>query len=435
MAKTIDALIVFEHSVRELESVLWLKIELERRGLTSEVVQYAWNEGPSRLRYRPKVLIVPWCYDDVDYDYFSTYKGGFNDESFVLINLHSEQLTNENGIKFMTSSGKSKDVYHFVWGEYYKEILERNKVDPKLIYKTGSCRLDLFKKEYSSLSKSKKELADLFKLDYEKRWIILVGNFGINPLEQINNSLEDRGVEIDNECKSIVKNSYLKIIDWYKKACENDSVERECELIYRPHPSESLTSNIRELSDEYSCFHIIPDYSIRDWFVNADVVYSWTSTSSVEAAVAGVPVYSLRPYEMPDRMKVTLLESVKAIKNEQDFVDSIVRKEYSDVNTSLLKEIPYYYYNNNKPVVETICDLIETELRSETGIVKSRWSMWFGLHKGIKYCIKKVMLFFHISPRNPKRKVYFRDYIPKKRMLEDLRIIERVVCRGNGKVY
>ena len=60
----LDFLILYEHTVREYESDLLLKLELERRGYTAEIRQLLDRK---KLKYftwkKPKVLISSCMYD------------------------------------------------------------------------------------------------------------------------------------------------------------------------------------------------------------------------------------------------------------------------------------------------------------------------------------------------------------------------------------
>lgn len=58
MNQKVDFLIRYEHKIRELESVMLLKLELERRGYTVGLV----CNYEHRHDYEPKVLIVPAGY-------------------------------------------------------------------------------------------------------------------------------------------------------------------------------------------------------------------------------------------------------------------------------------------------------------------------------------------------------------------------------------
>ena len=61
----LDFLILYEHTVREYESDLLLKLELERRGYTAEIRQLLDRK---KLKYftwqKPRVLVSSCMYDD-----------------------------------------------------------------------------------------------------------------------------------------------------------------------------------------------------------------------------------------------------------------------------------------------------------------------------------------------------------------------------------
>lgn len=83
----IDILIVYEHKVRELESALLLKQKLEDKGFIVKIVQMFWDEGLAHLKFQPKCIVVPWCYDDNNLNYFLKYKSN-NMKGIKIINFY-----------------------------------------------------------------------------------------------------------------------------------------------------------------------------------------------------------------------------------------------------------------------------------------------------------------------------------------------------------
>ena len=60
----IDVLILFEHVARELESALLLERLLNSRGYKTKIIKVHWNDGLMHLKYKPKIVVTPWCYDN-----------------------------------------------------------------------------------------------------------------------------------------------------------------------------------------------------------------------------------------------------------------------------------------------------------------------------------------------------------------------------------
>ena len=87
---SLDFLILYEHTVREYESDLLLKLELERRGYTAEIRQLLDRK---KLKYftwkKPKVLVSSCMYDNEAINsHVYNNVGRLN----KIVNLHWEQM-------------------------------------------------------------------------------------------------------------------------------------------------------------------------------------------------------------------------------------------------------------------------------------------------------------------------------------------------------
>jgi hypothetical protein len=123
--KNIDVLILYEHKNREIESLLVIKNLLENYGLSVRIchlngTQYYF----ALLFYIPKVIVVPYFYDENDTPMTKNFES-LNSYKVKVINLHQEQIGNKANIDFMLPKGKAKDCFHFVWGEYFRDLLIR----------------------------------------------------------------------------------------------------------------------------------------------------------------------------------------------------------------------------------------------------------------------------------------------------------------------
>ena len=113
----IDFLILYEHKARELENICLLKIELENRGYSVEILNI---HEIKRLRYlfwkKPKVLITFALYDDQDfYGHVNSIVGNIN----KVVNLQWEQVLSEKAIEngLYNPKGKAALAVHLSWGK------------------------------------------------------------------------------------------------------------------------------------------------------------------------------------------------------------------------------------------------------------------------------------------------------------------------------
>ena len=111
----LDFLILYEHTVREYESDLLLKLELERRGYTAEIRQLL---DPKHLRLfgkdKPEVLVASCMYDN---EAINSHVYNNIGRCNKIVNLHWEQMlsdTQEEGDWF-NMNGNAKRCVQTCW--------------------------------------------------------------------------------------------------------------------------------------------------------------------------------------------------------------------------------------------------------------------------------------------------------------------------------
>lgn len=396
MAKVIDVLIFFEHENRDLESALLLEHELKKRDLTVECVQVSWTAPIGPLFYKPKVIVANSIYDDKTMLQFYEYQGGLENGKFMLVNYHCEQIVTNAALGFSSTSGKAMETYHLSWGAYFRQMLLEAGVADDLIRITGSPRLDFFREEFRSFSESKENLAAKYGLDADSKWVMVLGNFSGAFLtdEQILDYI-DRGNATCWEERELTQESLRTFLDWLDGAASHIRGEK-VEVIYRPHPAEPFTEDCLRLEQKYPHFHVVRDNPVRDWILNSDLCLTWTSTSAVEAVMAKVPVYSLRPLDIPEAMQIPLLEYEPIIESKEELIDLLDRLVNSgdvDKNSEFANQIsPYYYSFKERLAAEDTADLV-VEMISEQkkALFESRFDLIYSSRKLINYYMKIVM--------------------------------------------
>lgn len=410
----VDVVIIVEHLNRELESALLLEEELQHRGFGVAVVSKGWNEGPASVHLRPKVVVTPWCYDSFDIDTLRGYRGGFSDSSFYIVDLHSEQVTSQDGMSFVLPSGEARNAEHMCWGNFFKDALLANGIAPKSVHVVGSNRLDPFRNEYRYLSASKEQLAFKHSLDRDKKWVLVVGNYSYAfKTEEELAGIEARGVKNARLNASVARETYTFALKWAEGLAEQDYAD-EIEFIYRPHPSEPVSRELRDIESSHPSFHVIKDGPIRDWFLNSELAVMWNSTSSVEAAYAGLPVLALRPVEIPDTLRFDLLETIEQIATFED-LDGMVRlaakNELPPLNEAFRKAIGYYYHKGEKSATVSIADVIQELISRGKGPFTCSRGAFYGLRKDAAYALKELLYKMGLSKRIGKLRTLSEDHI------------------------
>jgi len=293
MKKDVDILVFIEHLNRELDTALLLKILLSKRGYSVKLASVFYDLWESVATLRPKLLIVPWAYSEVrKYCRFEPQQG----EGLRILNLHHEQLGVERYMEsHMAPRGEARKAFHLAWGQRFERILLGLDISPELIFRAGSPRLDFLRPDMSSFTPRREDLAERYGLDPKKRWILVVGNFSIVSATKSEMRKKIRqGKTVFTAAVESIRSLYSRILGWMERlALESPGIE----IIYRPHPAERLTPSVVELAARVPALKLIQERPIGDWILNADSVFVWSSTSSVDALAADKPVFAIRKAE------------------------------------------------------------------------------------------------------------------------------------------
>ena len=161
----LDFLILYEHTVREYESDLLLKLELERRGYTAEIRQLL---DPKHLRLfgkdKPEVLVASCMYDN---EAINSHVYNNIGRCNKIVNLHWEQMlsdTQEEGDWF-NMNGNAKRCVQTCWGKRTAARLQAHGMDAKNTPVTGAVMTDGLRPEFDGYFKDKETLCREFGLD------------------------------------------------------------------------------------------------------------------------------------------------------------------------------------------------------------------------------------------------------------------------------
>ena len=425
----VDVVVIVEHLNRELEGALLLERALSKRDITSEIVFKGWDEGPASCRLRPKVVVTPWCYDDKDVEALCAYQGGFSDGTFDIVDLHSEQVTTPDGLSFVLPSGKAKEAFHICWGPFFHDALVGEGVGDDRICIAGSNRLDMFRDEYRGLSATKGELAKEYGLEESKPWVLFVGNYSAAFMtDERVAELEARGLANTNENRDVAKRAYDEALAWLEDAL-NDSTLAGAEFIYRPHPSEPFSEQLKAIDRRYGNLHVVKQRAIRDWFLNVKVALTWCSTSSVEAAYAGLPVFALRPFEVPKHLQFELLETIEQLKTSADMcaaIRKVLDGGLHGVNAAFAESLSRYYKKGGESATDNIANAIASLISEGEGRFSCKRTPLYHLRKNMGYFAKIAAYRLGIARKIPAWRILADDHI-------SLQELERKRSQINGK--
>ncbi|PHS33944.1 MAG: hypothetical protein COA92_02565 [Sulfurovum sp.] len=354
-----DFIIVYERKQRELENDTLLKIELEKRGYTCKIVQYYEGNHFNIFNINPpKVILVPHLYGDANiYRTFSRF-GRANH----IVNLQYEQVLSKKWEKLGHHDPKEQamQAIHICWGEKTKERLMNAGVSSEKLKVLGAPHLDLLRKEYRNLpSERKKHFSEKYNLTFSKKWVLFLSSFTYANISDSRLSMNEASAGIKlSDFREIHTNSRNEILNWFSYILEKDT---ENIFIYRPHPDELMLDPVVKLEKKFLNFKIIRDEPVKQWINASDVIYSWYSTSVVEAHFLDKPYAILRPKVLPDTFDSVLLKHANFITDYSKFEEDYF-KDNKNRKTAIDDHHVNQYY-----LIDTHCssfikyvDLLET---------------------------------------------------------------------------
>jgi len=312
--RDVDVVYLYEHAARELDVACAVTARLRQAGVAVEIVHWPTGFPVAVTRFCPRLVILPFCYTEESYEALLAYW-----RESIFLNLSWEQLFYLGNQKAKTPRGAfaTQHVIHQAWSEAYKNFLLSNGLAEGNIFLNGQPAYALYDEPYRGYFPSRAELASLHKLDSSRRWIFFPENYNwafyseatIQQFIRGGQSLE----EID-EMIEYCRRSLNDVLQWFSFATQNEQVE----IILRPRPSaaqEEFYAAVKSVLPEIpSHLHIIQKGSVREWILASDVVLSSHSTSLIEGAVAGKPVFMVEPHPIPASLKVAWQDLLTHIK-------------------------------------------------------------------------------------------------------------------------
>lgn len=310
-----DVVIVYERKQRELENSVLLQIELEKRGLSCEIVQFYEASKFNLFNMKPpKVIVVPHLYNTKSL-YRTLARFG---HAKHIINMQYEQVLSKKweDLGAHTPKGEACKGVHICWGQNVADRLTKAGVPDENVKIIAPLHLDLLRPEFLE-PRMKQKLSEKFNLNVDVRWALFISSFtyaDISPNRLKMN--EDAAGTSLADFPTIHTQSRNEILNWLRGVLEKD---KQTILIYRPHPDELSLDSVYKLQKEFDNFIVIRDRAVKDWINAADVLYTWYSTSIVEAHFMDKPYSILRPYKLPDSFDSVLLKHGRFIQTQKDF--------------------------------------------------------------------------------------------------------------------
>ncbi len=357
----LDFLILYEHVVREYESLLLLKQELEKRGYTAEIRQLLDRKKLKYFTYKkPEVLVASCMYDNEAINSHVYNNIGVCNK---VVNLHWEQMlsdTQEQG-EWFNMNGNAKKCIQTCWGKKTADRLIANGMDKKNCPVTGAIMMDFFTPQFNGYYKDKKQICEENGLDANKKLMLYVSSFGYASMtqEEVVELSKMAGEDFSGFAKTN-RESMKTTLEWFDAYLEKN---KDTQLVYRRHPSEWNSEELTKLSDKHANFHVIFNDSVRQWIVASDKIFIWMSTAIAEVYFANKSCHILRPQEIEHEYDPVIYKNAEYITAYNEFEKAA---DSEDAPFPIEREvIEAYFDKNDTPAYKRLADLLIEVYKNE----------------------------------------------------------------------
>ena len=343
--------ILYELPNRELENDLLLKRYLHQKGHDCEIVKYPFQK-PYELRrqYYDKidVIIVHSLPDEIALNKLVYFVFG---KVAYIFNTQVEQIgTNksENDQSYYRwPTDSTKYAYHVCWGQKCFDSMSKFGVNGKKLLLTGPIQMDFLRPEFRGYYQTKDELLARYGINSKLKICLFISSFSYVGLPEYARKDLKRiiGEERFTSFERVSIDSQTKMLKWFDKLLSSNPGFL---LIYRKHPAERVSEQLRKLADKYpQSLRLVSDYSVKQWIIGADSILTWYSTSVGEAYFANKKVLVLRPVKIEPEDDVTILNGTNFVSEYDEFIKALEEGEYSGLDRENM--MSYFDVDSNCP--------------------------------------------------------------------------------------
>ncbi|MEG2191873.1 MAG: hypothetical protein RRX95_01150 [Oscillospiraceae bacterium] len=353
----LDFLILYEHVVREYESITLLKAELEKRGYSVDIRQLLDRKKLSYFTYnKPKVLVASAMYDDKTMNSFVYNNVGVCNK---VVNLHWEQVLSEEqeNSPFFNCGQSASYALHTCWGQEARDRIVKYGVPPENAVITGPIQMDFLRKQFQGYYKSKEELCREFSLNNNKELVLYISSFSTaymsdEEVAELNN-LAGVGFERFKLTSQKTMNTTLSWVDEYLNTPQGENIE----FVYRRHPSEWNSPILEEMAKKHKNFHLISEYSVKQWISASDTIFTWMSTSIAEIYFAHKSCFVLRPYPIEWEYDPVIYKDCHSLTSYDEFAKAFeIKNPKFPIDEALMLR---HYDFTHQPSYIRIADVLE----------------------------------------------------------------------------
>ena len=362
----------FEHPERELETAVLVAARLKEQFGRRVVITHSSTEAYRSLHsFRPRLVVVPYLYSATSFPasiFREMYGAGV---SFT--NLCYEQILGG----FFETPKRPRDhfvkeeVFHCAWNDDFGQWLEGHGVKHSQIAVTGSPQHAIYADKYGFFKTGKPELARQCGLDPERGWVVIPMNYaGAFFAQEAIDARIIAGFPADKmgPYLEFCRKSLSVTLDWILEAADRFPDKL---FVIRPRPAEDEVGYRRLLLQKRSAMpenlHVVKRLAVRHWILASEAVFSSYSTTLLDAAFAGKPVYSLAPIPIPEWLTGGWNHLVPPISTQEELTNVIGGSVDSSISSELTSYTDHVFGVTLGDPIQRIASLINRLLDEGSG--------------------------------------------------------------------
>ena len=323
MLSKVDVVYFIEHAARELDVACAVKSLLARQSIQMEICSIVANLDDTITHWHPKVVAIPYGTSVKDWN-LERVVSKWGDARYIHLSFEQVLGKTQKSFKAPKDRFARQHMVYTAWGDFFVDYLKAYDVPSENITVIGNPALALYTLPYRKYyGHARAELAKLFGLSTDRRWIFVPENYGWAFFKD--NNVRDRirrgfNPEDAFRYRDFALDSLKAVAVWWREAAKLDGIE----LIVRPRPAiptENFQAAVLEFAGEIPPnLHIIKHGTVREWTLASDLVFSSYSTTLLDAALADKPVYMMTPYPIPDFLFAEWYDLTAKVSSFDEFV-------------------------------------------------------------------------------------------------------------------
>ena len=424
-------LFLYEHTVRELDSIVITKMILDKLyGKTKvKIADIAFTQRINSLKIFPSILLVPYLYDYFDWLGFVQFFVESYEETPKIVNMHWEQVGSKNSQDFLAPKDRyARDIYHVSWSnEFTNFLVKTGSVNPNYIWQIGNPRADLLNRKFWKSYISEQQFKKSLDIPLAAPVYLFIMSFSGAFVSESNiRNVEKKGGFINyRNFVRLSQESFELSMKEVRKFARILS-DKNGYVLLRPHPYTPL-SEVKKWVKDIKNIRVSRNFPLNEVIFNSTGVISWLSTGTIDSYIFKKPTVILRPKEIPEEYDIDFLNGFNFVSNAQE-INDFMRKENNYLkNENLLKKTVGRIYGkldgtNCLSLAQRLHELDKDLDKNPSNYRIKNWGVYYNtLLKTITKDIPKNFLaryFPNLLPGDLKRRFDDRAYMGMIRKLE-----------------